>query len=497
MNVHLVFSSDHIQVLTNELGKLGFNVTETDTSLDTFEQWATSTDQENKSEVAFVYGAVNVSKYDSQFSHRQAVFDRLRTVRISRPELRIILVFTSEVQEDTHFLQKLIQIGIYDLYFEDEITVDHILNWLSKKKTLADVQHLITNYNGTTNDDIGESQSYFSDENQVENDEIEVEEESKSFRKKDDGIPKKISHFFQREQAPKKEKPTKSLQNAPTNKFGNFKINNPFENIKMKTPSFSLPSKNTVTGVVQPKVIAVGSLHGGAGSTFLIHNFLDYLSDEGLQAGVLEATEHSPVWLQIRGREIGQIPTGFESWISQLKNTNTFNSRAKIENQGIYTIPISATDLLSGIDIESLHTVIFTARQIPLLFVDISTDWDNPLAKETLKICDEFWVVVNPDPNHFSSQRHKKKTMMNVAYQQAGEDHCIFIGNKWGKGVNSDEFPLQPNITIPYFEQAIKSNMDGKSLYSMNPRLFKTLFNKLGKKVIQPIKTKQSFFQVK
>ena len=265
--------------------------------------------------------------------------------------------------------------------------------------------------------------------------------------------------------------------------------------MKIKPPSFSLPTRNAVTNVIQSKVIAVGSLHGGAGSTFLIQNIIDYLAEEGFQTGVLEATEHSPIWLQLKGRELGLIPHDFESWISQIKSTKYFNARAHIEKGGIHTIPLGSNDSFVGLDSDVIHTGIFTARQIPILFVDISTDWSNNLAREVLKICDEFWVVINPDPNHFNSQRHKKKSIMNLALQQTGEEHCIFIGNKWGKGINIDEFPLEPEIVFPYFEQAIKANMEGKSLYSLNPRLFRTTFKKLGKRVIQPIKSKHSFLK--
>ncbi|MDX8367187.1 hypothetical protein [Cytobacillus sp. IB215665] len=485
MNVHLVFDSDHIEVLKDELEQINYSVKETDTSLDTFAQWAQSNGQ-NHSEVAFVYGGVNVSKYDSAYSHRQAVFERIRQVRISRPELRLVLLFPAEVQQDEQFLQKLIQLGIYDLYFDDEPNLNDIDESLKRTRTLADVEHLITGYKGTSNDGITETSQYNQYFPEEETQEIESDSKFKVKKAKEEGKKKLL---FQ-----------KGDSGSKPIKLPSFKLKNPLENVNIKAPSFSFNlnvGKNTTNHLIQSKVIVVGSLHGGAGSTFLIHNFMEYITEQGLQTGVLEATDQSPVWLQIIGREIGHIPNSFKSWVSQVKQENCINSDVKIQTENNIVIPLSSKDSLEGIDNDIYRTVIFNAKQIPLLFVDISTDWESEFAKEAIKVCDEFWVVVNPDPNHLNSQRHKKKTVMNLAYQLVGEDNCKFIGNKWGKGIDNDEFPVLPEIRLPYFEKGIKANMQGTPLYSLNPRLFNKDFKILGKRVVQPIKTKQSFFEVK
>ena len=144
INLHVVFSKEILNDLCHDLIDEGFNIKQTDTSLDTFSEWAQS-DQENHADCALIYGFELASKGD-EYSLRAASYQRLREVRLHRENLRLIVIYPKEVLSDKKFISSIAQLGIYDLHFTDQLHIQMIKEWILNKRGLAHVDALLGDY---------------------------------------------------------------------------------------------------------------------------------------------------------------------------------------------------------------------------------------------------------------------------------------------------------------------------------------------------------------
>lgn len=145
--VHLVFPIEYIDGIKEELEEEGYSVKYKDTSLDTFSQWS-QTDEEN-ADVALVFGMAVISQENDFFSQQRAIYDRLKEVRLQREELRMIVVFPSQVQYERDFVSSIAQLAIFDLYFVDELETSHMIEWIENPKGYAHVDKVLQGYQPT------------------------------------------------------------------------------------------------------------------------------------------------------------------------------------------------------------------------------------------------------------------------------------------------------------------------------------------------------------
>lgn len=230
---------------------------------------------------------------------------------------------------------------------------------------------------------------------------------------------------------------------------------------------------------VKQNVIAVVSLTPGAGATFFLHNFTRYLSLQcGVQSSVLDTPSEFPMWYHLLKEE--QEPHQHWKDIHSLikDQPTTYIHAPKWNIDDIFYFP-TTKGIRNGItnDFTSLQAkeLLYYSRMTFTTFVDLSHTWDNSLAQETLAICDQLWIVAEPNFQGFKSAEinHQK---IGMVLERIGEENVIMIGNKWG---TSKEIPLIPEIKLPYFiEQQIASHKN-KPLFKLKPKLFEKEFEKL------------------
>lgn len=235
-------------------------------------------------------------------------------------------------------------------------------------------------------------------------------------------------------------------------------------------------------GTFQPRLIAVGSLQPGAGSTFFLYNFTRYLSDYGVPSAVLEGLNDLDALFALVGSE---SPPNFD-WES-VHNIVIENDNS----QHLYSVPkwtVERTIFIPTLDVpikkfNSHHAkeILYFARQSPIIFVDISHDWSNPIAQEALAMCDELWCITEPNPMYLEVQRKHHQAIFQVS-SRVGEENVIVIGNKWGNGVDNSRFP-EVFARIPYIPENIKAMSSSMPVYRMKPKAF-TEFSVLYEKLI-------------
>ena len=239
-----------------------------------------------------------------------------------------------------------------------------------------------------------------------------------------------------------------------------------------------------IISTVRPRLIAVGSITPGAGSTFFLHNFTRYISDKGVSSGILEAINDMDALLAL--------------CLSESPPEHDWESVHNIVQQGselLFNIPkwtIDRTMVIpthnadkESFTAEQAKEMLFYARQNPVVFVDISHDWNDPISKEALSQCDELWCITEPNPLYLEVQRKHHQSIFQVS-NRIGEENVIVIGNKWGDGVDMDRFP-EIFTKLPYIPENPKALSNNMAAFELKPKSFSSfspLFTRLTKSLM-------------
>ncbi|MFL0365204.1 MULTISPECIES: hypothetical protein [Pseudobacillus] len=258
------------------------------------------------------------------------------------------------------------------------------------------------------------------------------------------------------------------------------------ENIESKSEKKQRKSLITInrpavsSPLIPPKLIAVGSIHPGAGSTFLIHNFSRNLSDLCVPVSVVDSFNEYEALYSLFAAE-SPPPDNWDSlhYVMSKGFKNISIPRWQFEEVTVFAQK-GVED--KQLDIEMTKELLFAARQAPIVFVDISHNWDDPISKEALRICDELWCVTEPNPHYIHSIRSNHKHIYQVA-DRVGEDAIVVIGNRWAPGLDIERVP-EIYTELPYFKENVKALNSGLPLYKMKPKLFSTAFAKLEDRII-------------
>lgn len=410
------------------------------------------------------------------------------------------IVFICERQQGDPFLSELINRNVLDIFHTRSLDVNGIIEQLLDEPRYSKVAYLKVE---------GSSKRYgssYSSSIVVENDEEllkpeieETEEETEEINEKKESrfsLPKpkitkpKISKpKLSIPRKPKKQKPEPEPEIEEEVEYEDFEEYDVDDEIKEK-PRFSLfgggkKSKGHNIPLIRPRLIAVGSLHPGAGSTFFLYNFTRYLSDKGISSAILEGLNDIDALFALAGSE---SPPHFE-WES-LHNLVIERGQHQLYSLPKWTIEGTIFMPTLNVDIEEFEPnyakdLVYFARQSPLVFIDISHDWTDPISKEALGMCDELWCVTEPNPMYLEVQRKHHQFIYQVS-DRIGEENVIVLGNKWGNGVDLSRFP-ELYIRLPYIPENTKALSNNIPVYRMKPKSLTGEFSKLYKRLSDSI----------
>jgi diguanylate cyclase (GGDEF)-like protein len=111
-------------------------------TLDAAAQWAIS-GQGEAPDVFFIHSNVPVSVPDPKEDRDWAIIEKLKGIRMSRPQSRILTVFHRERLKERDFLKKITALGIYDIHLVTAFGEADIKDWLCRPRTFADVAEFL------------------------------------------------------------------------------------------------------------------------------------------------------------------------------------------------------------------------------------------------------------------------------------------------------------------------------------------------------------------
>lgn len=417
----------------------------------------------------------------------------------------IRFVFLCERPEGDPFLSELVSRNVLDIFHNRNIDLQLLIEQLQNNPKYSKVAYLVVK--GSTARykdeevyvDLDEEEEIVQNVNEPEQEEFQSPlitlgfeeslkrekqrlQEEKVEKVKREGkfyIPKLPTHLLKGSLSFKKEDKNVNENEGVKGKKTKTKIRDEKSIKEEKNKKVNKPLINIQRNIIQssnvvPKLIAIGSIHPGAGSTFFIHNFSRFLSDGGIACSVIEAFNTYDALYHLFSAEQDE-PENWESlhyYISKgFRNVST--PRWKIDD--ITVFPQKNADI-KEIDVEIAKEVIFIARQSPIVLVDISHNWDDPISKVVLSMCDELWCITEPNPYYIRACEQHYKYIYQVS-KRVGENNVIVIGNRWEAGIEPEFLP-EIYTQIPFFKENVKALNKGVPLYSIRPKYFK-VFNKL------------------
>jgi hypothetical protein len=147
--IHAVFPKEYKDVLLSGFAEKEYEVINYDNTFDTFHNWATSK-EETISDVAIIAQSLNDDlPLEVRF---QEFLEKLTEIRIQRPTLRLIIFLPKEADYVEKLKERLVQLVIYDFYFNDNFSFDDLVTWIENPRHIGDMKEYILAEKFTANE---------------------------------------------------------------------------------------------------------------------------------------------------------------------------------------------------------------------------------------------------------------------------------------------------------------------------------------------------------
>lgn len=258
---------------------------------------------------------------------------------------------------------------------------------------------------------------------------------------------------------------------------------------------------------IPPKLIVIGSLWPGAGSTLFSMNLAKAISNRNVHVSYVEYPGVKPYvfdYLNIAEKE-KEYKFNYSDLTRELNEKGFIAPGRGWVYEGIqWILNDSRYSNVDNWTYEKMIKLIYSLRNTPITIVDISTMWLEQDVREFLHHADHIYVIVEPDPvkidwlttvygdNKKDIQRKENKIIEHLKEIYKKEKIPYeFITLKMNENVDKDVWeecfnqkPISYLENIPY-EDAIKATWDSKFLYDDSK--YQAKFEKAFKPIIDVV----------
>ena len=192
--------------------------------------------------------------------------------------------------------------------------------------------------------------------------------------------------------------------------------------VKKETPLIkeeALPFKNETYKALENKLIIIGGLSKGAGSTFLSVNLAKALTDLKIRTSVIEPPLDEPYLFYY---------LGIDKQLSIKCSQNSFysyphaidNGRKIIKNMGtiiddiIWIMPSPFENKIESWDHIKMLVLLDTARRSPINIIDVGTNYEHESIESILSGADMFLIAVNPLPAELNKNKDRIERLLKL-----------------------------------------------------------------------------------
>ncbi|MGG0939186.1 hypothetical protein ABHN11_24545 [Brevibacillus centrosporus] len=222
------------------------------------------------------------------------------------------------------------------------------------------------------------------------------------------------------------------------------------------------------------KVVAVASLVGGAGASFVSGNIAHLANRRGVSTALIESPSTVSLWESFVQKK---------SPLEKIRAKQDLSAKDIPQLHGISFFPYPSNWPRKNLDSvlkEIAQDVYVQSLKYEFVVIDISHDWNNPLAEYFLTKCDSLLIVVPPSSLHVESVPPEKIDCLTRIAARLGED-VYFVGNNWtGSPSLLDDVGIRPFAFLPPFKKQTQASMERKFILQFEEGKEKEhIFNKI------------------
>lgn len=176
-----------------------------------------------------------------------------------------------------------------------------------------------------------------------------------------------------------------------------------------------------------PRLVVIGGLYHGVGSTFISLSLARYLHAKSLPHALIEHPTNEPdLYTLLFGERFA--PDSY-CFISEIIKSGAKFSQLKQWEKGYSTwIPISPRGFVNDWNVEDTFQLLFNIKK-PIMIWDISTNWHEPSSHKLCEIADEIIIVVDASPGKI--MRPSSQITLNLIDEYRSNGKSIqFIANR-------------------------------------------------------------------
>lgn len=248
----------------------------------------------------------------------------------------------------------------------------------------------------------------------------------------------------------------------------------------------ALPLKNGAYKALENKLIIIGSLSKGSGSTFLSVNLAKALTDLKIRTSVIEPPIDKPYLFYYLGIDkklsIKCMETSFYSYPHAVDNgQKIIKNMETIIDDIIWIMASPFENKIESWDHIKMLMLLDVSRRSPINIIDAGTNYEHESIEYILSGADMFLIAVNPLPAELNKSKNKIEKFIKLKKEGFPIE---FIINYYTPAINkkdlSNYFKTCPVIFIPAIEtRYIQESAYKNKIPLTHPQISEKLFNPL------------------
>src|SRR5680860_262753 len=169
-------------------------------------------------------------------------------------------------------------------------------------------------------------------------------------------------------------------------------------------------AKNIIYKALENKLIVIGGLSKGAGSTFLSVNLAKAFTDLKIRTSIIEPPLDDPYLFYYLGIDkaisIKCVENNFYSYPHAIDNgQKIIKNMGTIIDDVIWIMPSPFENKIESWDHIKMIMLLDAARKSPISIIDVGTNYEHDSIESTLTGADMFLMVINPLPSELNKNR--------------------------------------------------------------------------------------------
>ena len=243
------------------------------------------------------------------------------------------------------------------------------------------------------------------------------------------------------------------------------------------------PAKNIVYKALENKLIVIGGLSKGAGSTFLSVNLAKALTDLKIRTSVLEPPLDEPYLFYYLGIDkalsVKCMENNFYSYPHAIDNgQKIIKNMGTIIDDIIWIMPSPFENKIESWDHIKMLMLLDAARKSPISIIDVGINYEHESIESILSGADMFLMVINPLPAELNKNKANIERLIKLKKEGLPIE---FIINHHTPAITkkylSEYFKTTPLIFIPAVETRYIQESANKYIIPItHPQISETLF---------------------